>query len=481
MNHSNNRAVLLCRISSEKQASGYSMAFQERNGKDYAQKMGLILRGENIFRIIESSYRADRKKWAKFLERARQGNESHILVPKVDRCFRNFFDMAQIAEIPSRHGKIFHYFDDGLIHHKDSPASDILRLGIQGVVATWYVLDLAQKTKKGLLEKSQQGYWPCKAPMGYLNDQLNKTIVVDGPLRKWIIRIFELAQEEYSLEEIAKVLEEEGSPRKFSRSNIWYMIRNPIYSGWIEWPRKTSKHRGRHEPIVSQRLQEAAIKGLERFYRPKYNRHEFTYQGLIQCAECGSAVVGELKKGKFMYWHCTWRRPCTNRAYVREELLDQQFYDCFQPILSNENQIASFLKSLETDAFQSAGHREEELALRKQKLQQLRRYLNGSLEMKMDGKISDAEWEQSREQWNNKIETLEGEINDFENEAPPVVVHEVKSTLELAKELIHNWNALDRQSRGYLVKTLCSNCTLLGEKLSLSIKKPYDLLSKIRV
>lgn len=193
MECSNNKAILLCRISSEKQDSGYSMDYQERNGKEYAQKLKLILNEEGILRNIESSYHADRKRWDKFVERAKHGDETHILIPKVDRCFRNFFDMAQIAEIPQRYNKIFHYFDDGLVHHKESPASDILRLGIQGVVATWYTIDLAQKTKKGLLEKCRQGYWPTKAPVGYVNDKLAEKIIVNESLREWIVRIHELA------------------------------------------------------------------------------------------------------------------------------------------------------------------------------------------------------------------------------------------------------------------------------------------------
>lgn len=32
---------------------------------------------------------------------------------------------------------------------------------------------------------------------------------------------------------------------------------------------------------------------------------EFAFSGLMKCADCGGAVVAEIKKGKYIYYHCT--------------------------------------------------------------------------------------------------------------------------------------------------------------------------------
>jgi hypothetical protein len=49
-------------------------------------------------------------------------------------------------------------------------------------------------------------------------------------------------------------------------------------------------------------------------------RHDFAFSGLTSCGECGRAMVGELKKGRYVYYHC----PCAS-PYIREELLEAEF------------------------------------------------------------------------------------------------------------------------------------------------------------
>src|SRR5215470_11171618 len=40
---------------------------------------------------------------------------------------------------------------------------------------------------------------------------------------------------------------------------------------------------------------------------------------------CGCALVGELKKGKYVYYHCTGHRGKCPEPYTREEALQDQF------------------------------------------------------------------------------------------------------------------------------------------------------------
>jgi len=34
-------------------------------------------------------------------------------------------------------------------------------------------------------------------------------------------------------------------------------------------------------------------------------KHDFAFSGLIVCAQCGCSVVGEIKKQRYVYYHCT--------------------------------------------------------------------------------------------------------------------------------------------------------------------------------
>lgn len=46
--------------------------------------------------------------------------------------------------------------------------------------------------------------------------------------------------------------------------------------------------------------------------KPKVNKHEFAFPGLVNCGHCGCALVAE-KKGKYIYHHCT---PTKERRVV---------------------------------------------------------------------------------------------------------------------------------------------------------------------
>ena len=53
--------------------------------------------------------------------------------------------------------------------------------------------------------------------------------------------------------------------------------------------------------------------------------HEFAFSTLLSCGHCGCAVVGEIQKGRYVYYHCSgYRGKCPER-YVREEVLSENF------------------------------------------------------------------------------------------------------------------------------------------------------------
>src|SRR5580704_8895254 len=53
--------------------------------------------------------------------------------------------------------------------------------------------------------------------------------------------------------------------------------------------------------------------------------HDFAYSGMVRCGHCGCSMVGEVKKGRYLYYHCTGYRGKCPEPYTREEILEQQF------------------------------------------------------------------------------------------------------------------------------------------------------------
>ncbi len=54
-------------------------------------------------------------------------------------------------------------------------------------------------------------------------------------------------------------------------------------------------------------------------------KHEFAYKGLVHCGHCGCLLIGELKKGKYVYYHCTGNRGKCAEPYTPEEILSSEF------------------------------------------------------------------------------------------------------------------------------------------------------------
>ena len=58
---------------------------------------------------------------------------------------------------------------------------------------------------------------------------------------------------------------------------------------------------------------------------PRHTKRWHAFAGLVTCGRCGCASTAEIKKGQYVYYHCTGHRgPCGN-TYVREEELIRQF------------------------------------------------------------------------------------------------------------------------------------------------------------
>ena len=46
--------------------------------------------------------------------------------------------------------------------------------------------------------------------------------------------------------------------------------------------------------------------------------------GLLHCADCVCAITAEMKKGKYVYYHCTNGKGSSSKKDVREEVIDEQ-------------------------------------------------------------------------------------------------------------------------------------------------------------
>jgi hypothetical protein len=73
-------------------------------------------------------------------------------------------------------------------------------------------------------------------------------------------------------------------------------------------------------PLVSRAIWDCVQSILDgrTAHKSRQSKHQFTLTGLVRCGHCGCLLVGELKKGRYFYYHCTSSRGrCGTRMSVR--------------------------------------------------------------------------------------------------------------------------------------------------------------------
>src|SRR5713101_7622733 len=319
------QVVLYARVSSKDQEKeGFSIPAQLRLLRDYATNRGLVIAQE--FTDVETAKASGRTNFNEMLLYLKKHQTvcRTILVEKTDRLYRNIKDYATIDEFDVA----VHFVKENEIISRSSRSNEQFVHGIKVLMARNYSQNLGEETVKGMTEKACAGIYPSCAPVGYRNadgPDGKRVIVSDLDAAPMITELFgRFATGRYSLRALVKEANGEGLQlrgRKLYSSVVHQILRKRLYSGDFDWDGRT--YTGSHEPLVTrecwQRVQELLDARAEN--KTRKVKHDFAYTGLVHCGHCGCLFVGELKKGRYVYYHCTGNRGKCPEPYTREEIL----------------------------------------------------------------------------------------------------------------------------------------------------------------
>ncbi len=182
--------MLYTRVSSkEQEKEGFSIPAQLKLLKDYAAREGLSAVQEYV--DVETAKQTGRTSFSEMVAFLRANPRVRtILVEKSDRLYRNLKDWVMLDEFDVK----IHLVKEGAILSRDSKSSDKFMHGIKVLMAKNYIDNLSEETKKGMLEKAEQGIWPSAAPLGYRNvDGVNgkRVIEPDPKVAPHVTKMFE--------------------------------------------------------------------------------------------------------------------------------------------------------------------------------------------------------------------------------------------------------------------------------------------------
>jgi site-specific DNA recombinase len=304
-----------------------------------------------------------RPKFGNMLERGiEDGEASGILAWHPDRLARNSIDGGQVIYLLDQTRLTSLKFPTFWF---ENTSQGKFMLSIAFGQSKYYVDNLSENTKRGLRQKVRRGEYPSRAPLGYINDLRNKSIVVDKRITPIVIEAFELyAQNQSRYEDIADFLATHGlitrgKGTKYKKDRIRRLLSNPFYYGHFLY--KGEVYEGTHEPIISKKLFDKVQAVLVERGRPRKANHSEpkVYCGLLRCYSCGLMITAEKRikhqkngnRHEYIYYHCTKKRKDMKclEATVREEALDESLTGLLQEYALLDNWKMDLLARLEQD------------------------------------------------------------------------------------------------------------------------------------
>ena len=351
-----------------------------------------------------------------------------ILVEKTDRLYRNIKDYATVDEFDVE----VHFVKENEIISRSSRSNEQFVHGIKVLMARNYSQNLGEETVKGMTEKACAGIYPSCAPVGYRNsDGPNgkRVIVSDPDVAPIITELFgRFASGRYSLKALVKEANGEGLKlrcRKLYSGVGHQILRKRLYTGDFDWGGRT--YQGTHEPLVSrecwQRVQELLDARAANHTRKV--KHDFAYTGVVHCGHCGCVLVGELKKRRYVYYHCTGNRGKCPEPYTRQEVLSGEFANVLRELIIPPA-ILEWLGDavLDSDRTEQAA-RAESIKRLKARFDQIEARIETMYMDKLDGRISQELFDRQATSMRREQETFLHKIQGIEKATPAPVDHAI--------------------------------------------------------
>lgn len=316
------------RVSTVKQGEGVSLQEQRDAISRYAQRSSLQI--SDWFEEKETAAKRGRPVFNQMLKRLGKEEANGVVIHKIDRSSRNLKDWADLGELIDQ-GVEVHFANESLDLHSRGGR---LSADIQAVVASDYIRNLREETRKGFYGRIKQGLYPLPAPVGYVDRGKGVAKEIDPILGPLVRKAFELyGTGRYGLDDLVQEMHRLGLRNKrgdkVTRNGFSVVLNNPFYVGLIRLRRTGEMFPGGHRPLIKKSLFDRVQQVLNGKTPDRTQSHNFLFRRLLSCKRCGYSLIGEKQKGR-VYYRC--HTKACRQTCIREEDAEGAIHQAFRTL-----------------------------------------------------------------------------------------------------------------------------------------------------
>ena len=263
--------------------------------------------------------------------------------------------------------------------------------------------------------------------------------------------------------------------RRLNASLVHQILRKRLYMGEFDWDGAT--YAGTHEALVTrarwQRVQELLDARAEN--KTRKVKHDFAFTGLVRCGHCGCHFVGELKKHRYVYYHCTGNRGKCPEPYTRQEALTSQFARVIEGLVIP----AAILEWLCDAVLESdrAAHASREQTMKRLRAEHDR--VQARIETmyldKLDGRISQEFFDQRADEWRREQDGVLRKIQEMQK-ATPASVDEAVDAMCLTSQACQSFLQQSGAEQRRMLQVLIQKAEWKDGELRLKLFEPFEIL-----
>ena len=454
--------------------------------KDLANNSNLKV--VNVFIESKSAKKPNNRPiFEEMMNEIENGEADGILCWQINRLSRNPIDSARVQWL----------LQQGVLKSVQTidkeycPQDNVLMFNVESGMANQFILDLSKNVKRGIQSKLEKGWKPGIPPLGYLNDLINHTIVIDNERFILIRKSWDLLLSgNYSVPQILDILNNNWGFRTvkkkrignkpLSLSGLYKIFTNPFYMGIIV--HKEKEYVGNHKKMITTDEYERAqiILGRKGKARPK--KHLFPFTGIIRCGDCGCMITAEKKRKlikstkeikEYTYYHCTLRKKeadCSQRESITQEDLENQIIEKIETLTIMPEFKDWALEVLNGKNDYEIKSRDAIYESQQKTLNETQKQLDNLVKMCYRELITDEEYLKEKEILQKDINKLRLQIKDSE-ERTDNWIKLTEEVFEFAVNARKKFINGDFKTKKEIINGLGSNWTLINKKISMDPHK----------